>query len=85
MRRRGLRSLANPLCLEGFLSGPCPALHRIALAVASEWCQLVSVLSALVVLSRHLRKVPSSHTGCIGSASSLSVALSSERWSLSGT
>ena len=35
-RCRGVQRIANPAYSEGFL---CSALHRIALPVASEWCQ----------------------------------------------
>jgi hypothetical protein len=28
----------------------CPALHRIALAVVSEWCQTVSLTLAVILL-----------------------------------
>jgi hypothetical protein len=49
---RDLNGLANSAYIEGFLSLPCPALHRIAFPVVSEWCQVPSGLPGLVSDSR---------------------------------
>ena len=51
------RRLQKPYIKAVFCYLTCRELQDVALSVVSKWCQLMSELSALVTLFRHLREV----------------------------
>ena len=50
--------MQNPHIQAGFFSEPCLMLHRIALAVVSEWCQKYADFTLLVVFETGRRRRP---------------------------